>query len=407
MRTWRVAVAIAVTLACLPAAAVARAGAEKPSCASLVFHSDKADPAYGAVDLVVSPAGVIARLQSSQPSAAQLKSALRITVDDATGLDPDTPAVLGGYQILPDRIRFTSQFPPQPGLRYRATADFTGLIGAAAPASLTCKFSIPPAREEKPTTVREVYPTASVLPANLLRFYVWFSAPMEQGFARDHVVLLGPDGRPDPAAFFARSDTELWDPAMRRLTVLLDPGRIKQGVGPNVELGAPLRAGEHYTLLITAGMVDAHGALLRQTYSKRFVVAAAVRKAIDPQKWTIVAPAPGTRRPIVAIADAPLDQALLARTVRLLREDGSSVPGHVAIGRGETRWAFWPDAKWTPGVYRLEVDPSLEDVAGNTTWGPFDAEASDADWPPRDRPPIVRKVMIGGPGPASSGTGAP
>ena len=37
---------------------------------------------------------------------------------------------------------------------------------------------------------------------------------------------------------------ELWDPGMQRLTLLLDPGRIKRGVGPNLEAGLALERGE-------------------------------------------------------------------------------------------------------------------------------------------------------------------
>ena len=350
------------------------------AAATLSFHSDREDPAYGAVDFEASPSDVIAALQHVATTSV-LRASFRVVVEGASIAGADPPAVLGRYQILPDRVRFTPRFPPQPGVRYRAVADFTTILTASAlrPAMLeftTAKMAAGPA-----TVVQDVYPTAARLPANLLRFYVWFSRPMQEGYARYHITLLGPDGKADAAAFFP-SETELWDPSMQRLTVLLDPGRIKRGVGPNLELGPPLREGGHYTLKIAAGMIDARGLALRTSYSKAFSVTSADRAAIDPRQWHIFRPSPGTRRPLIVAMPEPLDRALLARTVRLVRADQSPIAGRVRIDRHETRWAFLPASAWTAGSYRLEVDSSLEDVGGNTTWAPFDIAARGADPPP-------------------------
>ena len=347
----------------------------------LYFHVDVADPALGSVDLQNLTAEMVAQLRRADPSMAQWQSAFAVFVDQADSpasaisLTGMLPPVLGQYQILSDGVRFTPRFPPVQGLTYRATADLSAILGSLAPANpLALTASLPPEVLVPPTVVDGVFPSGDVLPENLLRFYVYFSAPMQRGQARDQIVLLGPDGQPVSVAFF-NTPTELWDPAMKRLTVLLDPGRVKRGVGPNVELGPPLRQGYRYTLVIGADMIDAKGNRLRGSFAKSFSVAAAIRKAIDPRQWIVSLPVSGTRRPLALTFPAPLDQALLSREVRIVGPDEKPVAGDIEIDRHETQWAFTPSSVWQAGSYHVEIGTRLEDVSGNTIWVPFDVDA--------------------------------
>jgi hypothetical protein len=271
-------------------------------------------------------------------------------------------------------VRFTPRYPLTKGVSYSAKADLSALLGDlehSAPMLLV--FSLPRADMAPSTVVDTVFPSGHTLPENLLRFYVHFSAPMDGGGVQDHIVLLGPDGQQVAAAFLGLT-MELWDPAMQRLTLLLDPGRIKRGVGPNIENGAPLRRGHRYTLVIGEGMSDARGRPLLKSYSKSFCVTAAIREQIDPGRWTVDLPASGTRQALVLSFPASLDRALLARVIRVLDVDRQPVAGRIEIDRQETRWAFTPSSAWVTGHYQLRLDPSLEDVCGNTPWAPFDAD---------------------------------
>ncbi|MEO0754423.1 MAG: hypothetical protein AAFY85_06450, partial [Pseudomonadota bacterium] len=75
--------------------------------------------------------------------------------------------------------------------------------------------------------VEDIYPTSDVLPANLLRFYVYFSEPMQRSAALEHVTLRSVStGKAVTGAFF-QSRYDLWSTDGRRLTLLLDPGRVK------------------------------------------------------------------------------------------------------------------------------------------------------------------------------------
>jgi hypothetical protein len=349
-------------------------GAKNRGAPDLYFHADTADPAYGSVDLENLSTETIAQLRRDNPSAARWQSLFSVLAEQEDQPENGTlPAVLGQYELLQDRVRFTPHFRPVPGLKYRVNADLSTLPGSITSTSLSILFSLPQESPVTSTAVDNIFPSGGELPENLLRFYVYFSAPMQRGMAPDQIFLLGPDGTPVTDAFF-NSPTELWDPSMRRLTLLLDPGRIKRGVGPNVVLGLPLRRGYRYTLVIGAGMTGAAGRPLRKSFLKSFVVVTGVRDRIDPGQWAVEVPGSGTRRPLALMFPAPLDQALLSRSIHIVDADRNAVPGHVEIDRHEMRWAFTPASAWAAGPYRILIEPSLEDVSGNTTWAAFDAE---------------------------------
>ena len=154
--------------------------------------------------------------------------------------------------------------------------------------------------------------------------------------------------------------------------VLLDPGRLKRGVGPNRELGPPLKVGQEYTLVVGSGMVDLSGRRLRKTFYKRFRVTEAVREHIAVDQWKIVPPATKSRQPLVLIFPCPLDWALLSHTIAVASAYEPSMDGEMAIDQCERRWSFTPALPWAAGSYHVRVASSLEDVCGNSVIAAFD-----------------------------------
>jgi hypothetical protein len=229
-------------------------------------------------------------------------------------------------------------------------------------------FVAAPVAERAAPTVVQVYPSAAELPANQLKFYIHFSAPMRQGEAWNHVRLLDDQGKVVELAFL-EIDQELWDRDAQRLTVLFDPGRIKRGVLPREQGGGALTPGQRYTLEIDGAWKDAAGTPLGVPFRKAFVAVAEDRTPIDPSRWKLTLPKAGTREPLIVDAGEPLDAALLERLVTL-----PGVAGAVSLGREEREWRLTPDAPWPAGAYELRVDTALEDLAGNKVGRPFDVD---------------------------------
>jgi hypothetical protein len=159
---------------------------------------------------------------------------------------------------------------------------------------------------------------------------------------------------------------------MRHLTVLLDPGRLKRFVGPNVELGPPLKVGQRYTLEIGSGMIDAYGRRLRERFHKHFLVGDPVRENISVESWKVLPPETGSREALVIMFTSPLDWALLLQTITIGSADGSVIDGRVVVDHCEKRWSFTPASPWIAGQYHIRVGSSLEDVCGNSITGAFD-----------------------------------
>jgi hypothetical protein len=79
---------------------------------------------------------------------------------------------------------------------------------------------------------------------------------MSRGHSYDYIHLLDDTGK-EVELPFLELDEELWDPAMKRLTLFIDPGRIKRGVRPLEEVGPSLQEGKRFTLVIDREWKDA------------------------------------------------------------------------------------------------------------------------------------------------------
>ncbi len=263
-----------------------------------------------------------------------------------------------------------------PGTTYEVEVDGS-VVGTA-----TCAT-----REESPPTteVIGIRPTGGTVPRNLLRCYIEFSAPMREAGAA-HVQLLDADGAPLVGALLA-TEYELWDPDRRRLTVLLDPARIKRGLVSHREVGYPLQERESVTLVVDAAFPDASGRPLRAAATRTWRVIGDERRHVTPSSWTLRPGSAGTTEPLTVAFDRALDHGLVARCLRVLGPDGA-VAGSGTVGPEERSWTFAPTEPWADAQHRLVVDPVLEDVAGNSVQRVFDRDLSSADDDPRDDGPV-------------------
>ncbi|WP_145275732.1 Ig-like domain-containing protein [Tautonia plasticadhaerens] len=309
-------------------------------------------------------------------------------------LGADLP-MLGRVRAVGGGLRFEPRYRPRPGTTYRA-AFRPALVPGADPDAfpVEAELTIPDPAPAEPARVVAAYPSADVLPENLLRFYLHFSAPMSRGEAYRRIRLVGPDGRAIEAAFL-ELDEELWDPLGTRLTVLIDPGRIKRGLVPRAELGPVLEPGQRYTLEVDAGWPDAAGRPLASPFRKGFRTGPPDESPPDPGSWALDPPGPGTRDPLVVRFPEPLDHALVGRLLSVTDGDGAPVVGAAEVIEGETAWSFVPDAPWTPGRYRLDAGTDLEDLAGNGIGRPFEVDVFDRVEPRVEAAHVARPFRIG------------
>lgn len=296
----------------------------------------------------------------------------------------DSPPMLGSYSVTRGALVFRPQWPIAAGLHLRAVFHPSGI------APVEAGFDTPKAAPAVATRIEQIYPSTDTLPANTLKLYIYFSAPMRRGEAWQHIKLLDEHGAAVELPFL-EIDQELWDPTNTRLTVLFDPGRIKRGLLPLNESGPNIQEGRRYTLSIARDWLDAAGSPLAAAFKKPFHVMADEREPVEPAKWRIAAPKEGTADPLVVTFPRPLDYALLQHTITV-----SGVAGKVAVARGETEWRFTPDAPWKAGSYQLTVETSLEDLAGNRVGRPFDVDTFREVTRQIETPTVSVPFRIGG-----------
>jgi hypothetical protein len=270
-------------------------------------------------------------------------------------------------------VCFVPRYPFVDGMEYSLTVDGIAMAAILRPA--------PDVGTE--VTVTAVYPSCAEIPLNLLRLYVHFSAPVREGLAQRTVRLCREDtGEPLQGAFL-HMEPELWDRDHRRLTVLLDPGRIKRGLVPHEEAGYPLVEGVPVVLMVGP---DA---------ARRYMVGPAVRARVDPAAWGRRVPAAGSVNPLILDFDRPLDHALLGRCLRVADRAGVRVPGRVSCGPEERSWSFEPVSPWDSEPKLIVVDTTLEDVAGNSVSRVFDRDLSRGEDDPLEVPEVHHEFACG------------
>jgi hypothetical protein len=333
-----------------------------------------------ALEAIGFPERELKRLQDDNADLTDFIVRFYVTVlmhDSGEG-DETIPVIAGSYTISQSVVRFTPRYPLLPGVDYRVVlrweSDETGDGRVSTPwEKIEADLRLPRAAAATRPKVEHVFPSGSTVPENHLRFYIHFSTPMKKGSAYQFLELRDASGKVVDAAFLELTE-ELWDPQQKRLTLLLDPGRIKQSLKLREELGAVLKQGHKYQLIVRAGWASADGVQLATDYEHDFAVGAPAVNQLDVHQWKISAPREGTADPLRVQAPVPLDHAIAARSIVVRDAEGDLVPGDVALKDGESTWQFTPKVTWSSGDYWLAIDSQLEDTAGNTVESAFEVE---------------------------------
>jgi len=257
--------------------------------------------------------------------------------------------------------------------RYRLSACATYVAQARLPGGTSFEkfYRVPEVPPGPAPRVRQVFPSSPTLPANCLKFYVHFNRTMRQGrdiFEQFQLVDDHGNVVPDP---WRR--TELWNAEGDRLTLWIHPGRIKQGINLREDYGPVLKPNRRYQLVVTDQVRDLEGVPLAKPYVKEFLAVAEDHKRPDLGQWKLNKVRIGSRDPLVAVLDEPLDQALLLRFVTV-STGTTQISGSVVTGDAENRWTFTPEQPWPDEQVMLNVNGRLEDLAGNTPNRLFDTD---------------------------------
>lgn len=312
-------------------------------------------------------------------SSDELKSARKLSSDSAwhtvfrVNVAESTTPMLGKFSANDSALVFMPQFPLDAGRQYSVVVNAHVLSNTRADTAQTFAIALPAGNKEARTSVVRLLPSAGVLPENLLRLYVEFSAPMSRTGGLEYMKLLDDKGQEVKAAFLPL-DADFWDHTHTRYTAFLDPGRVKRGILPNEQMGRALVAGRKYSIVIDSAWRDEHGLPLVASFRREFTVSAPEERRVDYAQWKFNAPKSDSRDTLVVTFERPLDHGLLKRALGVQSKAGTQITGMTEIARDETEWRFVPDKPWQSGDHNLVIFSMLEDAAGNRVDGAFEVD---------------------------------
>jgi len=286
------------------------------------------------------------------------------------------PDVLGTSSVIESGLAFTPRFAFERGVTYEL------FVADESAGQFTFAADTP-----EPSTRVTLAPALESVPANLLKFYLSFSGPMRRGNAYEHVRLRDAAGNVIEEPFLI-VQPELWNPERTRLTLFVEPGRIKRGVLLHEELGPVLTPERTYTLEVDAAWLDARGAPLATGLVHTFATGVADTRPPRPANWKLSEPAAGARAALQVEFDEALDRALVERLLHVEDAVGRPVQGASQLAADQRTWTFTPKAEWNAGNYTLIAPALLEDLVGNSIGKPFEVgptTAHDAERQNEDR----------------------
>ena len=300
--------------------------------------------------------------------AGEWSGVVRVSVPGSSDI-----AIAADYRIAAEAVEIRPKFSLDPGREYLVKVDVSSLRSPRQPPLFETRVTVPAAVASAATRVTAIYPSSSTWPENILRFYLHFSSPMSGTSAIGHVRLVDDKGVEVRDALL-EVDVDLWNREYTRRTVFFDPGRVKRGIRPNVELGRALTAGRKYAIVVGTSWLDAKGQPLTQEFRHEFTAGPPIEAPVEPSAWAITTPGQGTRDPLTVKFPWALDEGLLQRAVGVADAGGQPLDGTTVVGPGQTTWTFTPALPWRATPHSLVVLTLLEDPSGNKVGQAFEFE---------------------------------
>ena len=313
----------------------------------------------------------------------QLRSKTQVEIREYLAVLPaqtldglDERAVLqpipGTFHMDQESVRFEPRFP------FLRDTLYSLIVYADTKSNQQRQFEAysiqsPPGNLDPVTEIISVYPTTDQIPVNQLKFYIHFSDSMSEGNASRAITIHRIDTGERLENVFL-NEPELWDYEHKRLTILLDPARIKRGLQGNIQSGYPLVEGVPILLNIKEDLVDGRGARLKSSRQMKYNIGPPERLLVEINNWSYNYPRLNSIDPITVKFDRPMDHALTHRCLCIQAASGQQIQGYTQVGPEEKSWQFFPAVPWGSGQYTVAVGDILEDLAGNSIKRVFDRD---------------------------------
>lgn len=264
--------------------------------------------------------------------------------------------ILGKKIIQNDSLFFIPIVPFSPNQKYKAVYKNT-----------VYPFELPPLPISAPLKVLAIYPLADTLPNNILKFYFEFSEPIADGQVYPKIQLYDANNQLVPEAF-VNLGTELWDENRTRLTLWIDPGRVKTHLLRHESEGEVLSKNKQYHITVEPTIVSKKGSVLHTELTKFFYTTEAIREALHWKTWTVLA----SKDHIDINTDRLMDFGTAQKMILVFDRKSKEITGKWSFGDTEKFLRFLPEKALAKGRYYLKINTLIEDVSANNVNAAFD-----------------------------------
>ena len=187
----------------------------------------------------------------------------------------------------------------------------------------------------------------------------------------NHIKLTRDDGKNITGVFF-ENQYELWNEDRTKVTLIVDPGRVKTGLLAHNVLGRAFDEGVTYCLVVDSLLVDFNNEKLNRRFIKKFIAVSEDTTAPNLTNWSVTCPPANTREVFTINLNDKVDHISAKTFIKIIDDNERIMEGEITLGKNESLWIFKPKLKWQKGNYKLIVNSRLEDIAANTLNGIFD-----------------------------------
>jgi hypothetical protein len=191
--------------------------------------------------------------------------------------------------------------------------------------------------------------------------YLKFSEPMSEGRSSQYVQLFDDISGDTVKNAFLDLQPELWNEDGTALTLWLDPGRIKQDLIPNRNLGVVMNDNHRYRLVVAKGWKARNGLGLENDFSRTFTTLKRDVTKPDVNNWKINV----LGNKVIIHMEESLDWSLVHSVISVTYNDQEIVPETFVDKCEDHVYLTFPN-QLSPGEYSLNIESRLEDLAGNS-----------------------------------------
>ncbi|WP_378173819.1 Ig-like domain-containing protein [Aquimarina sp. SS2-1] len=232
-------------------------------------------------------------------------------------------------------------------------------------------FSLPIPAGYEPLTVTNIYPSDSLVPSNILKWYVKFSKPINKVNSYSHISILTEKGDTLSRAILTLENVLISENGTL-LTVWMEPGRQKRGLIPNQQLGPVFKEKETYRFMVSKEIKDMNGVSMNIGYKHKFQVTSEDRTKPSIKDWKINVPNVNSVSKLIIHTDESLDYGSCIRNIIVFDSNQMEIEGSWNIDDKETVLSFTPLKPWKNDNYQIVFSEVIEDLAGNTLNRLFD-----------------------------------